>query len=123
MKIIDAISNLDSLKQNTYTREDKIRWLSTVDETVKREIMDHCVGADQVSFSGYTTDTDVNTVLLIPAPYDEAYSHWMGAQIDLANGEYGKYNNAMEMFQTAYEGFKNYYNRTHMPKGKKFKFF
>jgi hypothetical protein len=47
----------------------------------------------------------------------------MEAQIDYHNGEYDKYNNAIDMFTTAYEGYKNYYNRTHMPKGKKFKFF
>ena len=47
----------------------------------------------------------------------------MEAKIDYYNGEYDKYNNAMEMFYTAYEGFQRHYNRTHMPKGKKFKFF
>ena len=115
MKIIEAISNLDSLKQNTYTQDDKIRWLSTVDETVKKEIIDHCVGADQVSFSGYTTDTDVNTVLLIPAPYDEAYLFWMEAKIDYANGEYGKYNNAMAMFNNVFDAFAKYYARNNTP--------
>jgi hypothetical protein len=29
----------------------------------------------------------------------------------------------MDMFYEAYESFSRYYNRTHMPKGKKFKFF
>ena len=31
--------------------------------------------------------------------------------------------NAADLFTVNYEAFKNYYNRTHMPKGKKFKFF
>ena len=43
--------------------------------------------------------------------------------MDYHNGEYGKYNNAMDMFQAAYRGFENYYNRTHMPKGSKIKYF
>lgn len=115
MTIIEAIRNLDSLKHNTFTQPDKIRWLSTVDETVKKEIIDNCVGADKVSFKGYTTDTNENTVLLIPAPYDEAYLRWMEAQIDYANGEYGKYNNAMAMFNTVFDAFAKYYARNNTP--------
>ena len=115
MKIIDAISTLDSFKQNTYTQDDKIRWLSTVDATVKKEIIDQCVGADKVIFDGYTSDTDENTELLIPAPYDEAYLRWMEAQIDYANGEYGKYNNAMAMFNTLFDAFAKYYARNNTP--------
>ena len=44
-------------------------------------------------------------------------------QNDYYNGEMDKYNNAMAMFYAAYDGFKNHYNRTHMPKGQKIKYF
>lgn len=122
MKIIEAINRIDSLKHNTYTQSDKVAWLSEVDWEVKRHIIDTHEG-DTVTFTGYDDSTDLQTELLIPAPYDKAYLLWMEAQIDYHNGEYDKYNNASDMFYEAYEGFKNYYNRTHMPKGKKFKFF
>lgn len=121
MKLIEAISRIDSLKHNTYNESDKVAWLSELDSMVKVEIIDTHDGG--VTFTGYDDSTDSQTELLITAPYDKAYLLWLEAQIDYHNGEYEKYNNAMEMFQTAYEGFKNYYNRTHMPKGKKFKFF
>ena len=123
MKIIDAIRKIDSLKHNTYSQNDKIGWMSDLDWIVKREVIDTHEGADQVHFTGYDENTDQQTVLLIPAPYDTAYLLWMEAQIDYYNGEYGKYNNAMEMFNETFEGFKNYYNRNHMPKGSKIKFF
>ena len=122
MKSIEAINRIDSLKHNTYTQNDKLEWLSRLDAMVKNHIIDTHEG-DEVTFSGYDDSTDEQTELLIPAPYDEVYLRWMEAQIDYHNGEYDKYNNAIEMFTTAYEGFKNYYNRTHKPKGKKFKFF
>ena len=121
MNIIEAINRIDSLKHNTYTESDKVAWLSELDSMVKVEIIDTHEG--DVTFNGYADLTDTQTELLITAPYDKAYLLWMEAQIDYHNGEYDKYNNAMEMFQTAYEGFKNYYNRTHMPKGKKIKYF
>lgn len=121
MKIIEAITRIDSLKHNTYTQRDKVAWLSELDSMVKKEIIDTHEG--EASFTGYGDSTDLQTVLLITEPYDKAYLLWLEAQIDYYNGEYDKYNNAMDMFHTAYEGYQKYYNRTHMPKGKKFKFF
>ena len=122
MKSIEAINRIDSLKHNTYTQNDKLEWLSRLDAMVKNHIIDTHEG-DEVTFSGYDDSTDEQTELLIPAPYDEVYLRWMEAQIDYHNGEYDKYNNAIDMFYEAINGFRNYYNRTHMPKGKKFKFF
>ena len=122
MKIIEAINGIDSLKHNTYSESDKVSWLSRLDAMVKKHIIDTHEG-EEVTFTGYDDSTDLQTELLVPAPYDEVYLRWMEAQIDYHNGEYERYNNAMDMFHTAYEGYQNYYNRTHMPKGKKFKFF
>ena len=123
MKIIEAINRFDALIHNTYTQVDKVRWLSTLDSMVKKHIIDTHEGSGLVTFSGYDDNTDVQTELLIPAPYDEAYLRWMEAQVCYHNGEYEKYNNAIEMFTTAYTGYQKYYNRMHMPVAKKFKYF
>ena len=123
MKIIEAINRIDSLKHNTYTEADKVAWLSRLDAMVKTHIIDTHEGGDDVIFTWYDDSTDPQTELLVPAPYDEVYLRWMEAQIDYHNGEYDRYNNAIDMFHTAYEGYQNYYNRTHMPKGKSLKFF
>lgn len=123
MKISEAVSRLDALKHNTYTTADKVSWLSRLDAMVKKHIIDTHEGADQVTFTGYDANTDINTVLLIPEPYDEAYLRWMEAQIDYHNGEYSKYNNSIELFNTAYKAYQDYYNRTHMPIGKNIKYF
>ena len=122
MKIIDAINRIDSLKHNTYTQEDKVEWLSRLDAMVKNHIIDTHEG-EEVTFNGYDATTDLQTELLIPEPYAEVYLGWMEAQVDYYNGEYEKYNNAIDMFNTAYQGYKNYYNRTHMPLGSKMKYF
>ena len=62
------------------------------------------------------------TELLVSTPHDDIYIRWLEAQIDYANGEYGKYQNAMAMFNAAYSNYERYYNRNHMPKGTKFKY-
>ena len=121
MKIIEAINQIDSLKHNTFSQDNKVTWLSRLDSMVKTHIIDTHEG--EVTFTGYDSLTDLQTELLVPAPYDEVYLRWMEAQIDYHNGEYEKYNNAIEMFNTAFDGYKNYYNRTHKPKGQKIKYF
>lgn len=123
MKMNDAIIGIDSLKHNTYSHTDKVQWLSRLDWMVKKEIIDTHEGAEAVDFKGYDDSTNLETELLVPAPYDEMYLRWMEAQIDYHNGEYGRYNNSIDMFHNAYESYQNHYNRTHMPIGKQFKYF
>lgn len=117
MKIIEAMDRLDELKHNTYTQKDKIEWLSRLDGMVKRLIIDTHEGGSDVVFDGYNQETPVETDLLVPAPYDEMYLRWMEAQIDYHNGEYDKYNNAILLFNSAFDAYSAYYHRIHRPAG------
>ena len=123
MKLIEAINKIDALKQNSFSTPEKIGWLSTLDGIVKCEIIDTHEGAEDIVFNGYDESTPNDTELLVPAPYDDVYIKWLEAQINYGNGEIGKYNNSMTMFNSAYGTFERFYNRTHMPKGKKLKYF
>lgn len=124
MKIIDAISRLDALKFNTYKQDDKVQWLSRLDSMVKEQIINVHEGADAISFSGYTADTPTDTVLLVPAPWDEIYLLWLEAQIDYHNHEYDSYNNAIVRFNAAFEDYQKHYNSAHKPvqRGRRFLF-
>ena len=123
MTIIEAINRIDNLKPNSYTQQDKVKWLSILDGIIKAEIIDTHEGAEKVIFNGYEAETPLTTELIAPAPYDDVYVKWLEAQMDYANGETLKYDNSMVMYNTAYSAFERYYNRTHMPKGKSIKFF
>ena len=117
MTITEAITMIDSIKPNTYTHAQKISWLSTLDEMIKKEIIDTHEGGEAVDFSGYGEDTNINTPLLVPSPYDELYIFWMESKIDYWNGESAKYNNSITMFNNAYSTYQEYYNRLHRPLG------
>lgn len=117
MTIIDAINTIDAIKPNTYTQAEKLAWLSTLDEMIKKEIIDTHEGAEAVDFHGYDEDTDVSAPLLVPAPYDEIYLFWMESKIDYWNGESSRYNNSITMFNNAYASYQEYYNRMHRPLG------
>lgn len=115
MTITEAITQVDTLKPNAYSTTDKISWLSRLDGMVKRLIIDTHEGGEDVIFSGYDSDTDMETELLVAAPFDDIYLRWLEAQIDYSNAEFNKYNNSILMFNSAFDVFSNYYNRNHMP--------
>ena len=123
MTIIEAINKIDVLKPNNYTHTDKIKWLSNLDGVIKKEIIDTHEGDAEIIFNGYDDNTPIEQELLVPAPYDDLYIKWLETQIDYNNAEYGKYNNSSMAYNTAYSAFERYYNRTHMPKKTKIKYF
>lgn len=124
MTIIEAINRIDNIKPNTYSQEEKVQWLSTLDGTIKKEVIDTHEGAEAVSFHGYTANTPLTTVLLVPAPYDQIYISYLEMQIDYANAEYGKYKNSMSVYNQEFASFERYYNRENKPisRGKRFLF-
>lgn len=123
MTISQAIERIDGLLHNTYTQEDKVQWLSLVDSSVKEQLIDTHEDPPDVIFDGYDSCTPLDTALLVPEPYSDLYVRWLEAQIHYYNGEYGKYNQALSMYNAAFEAYVKHYNRTHMPKGHHFSYF
>jgi hypothetical protein len=115
MTIIEAINKVDALKFNTYSQNDKITWLSKLDLAVKRLILDNHGNNPAPTFTGYTEDTPLDTVLLVPAPFDEIYLRWMEAQIDYYNGENDRYNNSIMLYNAMFDAYAAYYTRHHKP--------
>ena len=117
MTVIQAISQVDTLKFNQYSHGEKVRWLNTVENSVKRTVIDCHEGGDAINFTGYDTKGgDDHTQLLVPAPYDVLYLRWLEGMIDYHNGENGGYNAAMALFNRAFDDYRAWYGRTHMPK-------
>ena len=116
MTLLEAVNKIDTVKPNSYTQPEKIKWLSNLDGIIKSEIIDTHEGGENVVFDGYDDDTDPDIDLLVPSPYDDIYIRWLEARIDYANGEYNKYNNSATAYNAAFEAYSNYYNMHHMPK-------
>lgn len=70
---------------------------------------------NDITFSGYGVDTPPDTALLVPAPYDELYLWWLAAQMDYHNGEFTRYNNSIQLFNTGYSVFAEVFTREHKP--------
>ena len=119
MTVSQAIDRTDRLKPNSYAYADKLVWLSQLDGTVKKEIIDTHEDGAAAPFVPYTVDVDPERMLLAEAPYDEMYIHYLTAQIDYANGEFERFNNANRLFEAVCSAFRNAYNRAHPPKQSK----
>lgn len=98
MKIIEAISQIDSLKPNAYSARQKILWLSQLEALVYSQVLEE-------PFGGFTEATDTETVLFMAAPFDAAYLYWLEAQIHYANEDIDLYNSAIRLFTDAYRAF------------------
>lgn len=118
MKIIEAINQIDSLKPNAYSTKQKILWLSQLESIVKRQVIDAHEGGDQTDFAGFDENTDTNTRLLMPSPFDISYIYWLEAQIHYTNEDIDMYNTAIAMFNTTFGEYKADYKRHHAAKGK-----
>lgn len=120
MTIHEAIKAVDGVKQgNAFSEKEKIGWLSTLDGVIKEEIINTHEGHRAIVFNGYTDATDTNTVLLVREPYADIYLYYLSAMIDLYSGETDRYNSDMTLYNNAYRLFSDWYNRHHMPIGRK----
>ena len=107
-KVIEIV---DGLRPNTYSEEDKLRWINELDGMVQRLV----IQTDDVKQYSYPEDMD--TELIIPAPFEDVYNLYLEAKIDYHNREYGNYNNSAMMFESRFSDYKKDYIRHNRAKG------
>lgn len=118
MTINDAINSVNRIRiGNACSEKEKIKWLSTLDGIIKKEIIDTHEDGNNIVFDGYDENVDTDTVLIVPEPYSDVYISYMLAQIDMHSGELSKYNNDMTMFESQYQSFAAFWNRKHLSNG------
>lgn len=111
MQIIEAINGIDILKPNTYTQEQKVAWLKTLDGNIREQLgKTHEGNMPEINYD------DLCAELLIPFPFDETYLHYLAMKIDFANGDFKKYNNNATAYEASLTEYKKWYNREHLPK-------
>ena len=103
--IEEVIAQVDSMYQNTFDRQDKVKWIDEVEEMIKQDIIDTHEDPDEKE----------ENKLYAYGPYTDVYLYYIEAQIDKSNGEYDRYSNHMALFNASYQEFENHYHRTHMP--------
>ena len=117
MTIDQALHTVNSLKPHNIERARLIDWLDRLDRRIFKDVIStHDPDATTpAAFDGYDQNTDPDTVLLIPPPYDEAYRFYLEMEIDLTNREYESYNNNAALYAAAYGKYARAYHREHRP--------
>lgn len=111
MIISDAIKEADRMKPNSFSTEDKLRWLERLEKRVRNEILLH-YKTTVPEITPFTTD-DLSRELQVPEPYDEMYVHWLCAQMDYYEREYDGFNASNAMFEAVFVSYRNWYNWNH----------
>ena len=114
MTIIEAINQVDGIKFNTYSQEDKVRWLSSLDAKITA-VLDGAYPSPMGGSVPYDPNADMERELLLESPWDEMYLRWMEAMIDYNNGETDSYNRSITLFNNLYQNFCDWYIRRNMP--------
>ena len=118
MTALEAISEFDTLKPNSFSQEQKLRWLDRLDGFVQKSVLDWYPGR-QTSFAG----GELDRVLLMEEPFAEAYLHWMEAKVHYFNQEIDRYNSAIGMFRGIFEDYqRELHRREALPASQDFRF-
>ena len=114
MILKDVIENVDAVKPNAFTNEQKTRWISEVEGRIQSEIF--LFAPAQVI--AYEWATDMNTELLAAPPHDRIYGEYLTAMIDFNNGEYNRYNNTVQVFNADFMEFMRWFAKHYRPADK-----
>ena len=108
--INEVIEKVDKIKPNVFDENQKAEWIYRLDGRISKEVL------KEEPPRQYIYPEDADNELLVPHPYDDMYVFFLQAMIDYNNEEYGKYNNAMAMYNEAFNSYAKLYQRENMPK-------
>ena len=117
MTVAEAIAAVDRLKENQYTNEDKVRWLSDLDGNLMNIVFKKHEDNPYTEWKPYDLYEDGGDTaeLLVPEPYANLYVSYLSYKIDFHNGEYERFNNTAMLYNTELQDFCNYWKQSHLP--------
>ena len=108
MTIEQVIDRVNQLKPNAIDDERKLEWLVTFDGQIYQEVTS-ADDADTMPAEG------MQDTLLVGAPYQEIYDHYLIGKIEYTMREYSAYNNTQAMLMQEYNQFRSWWRRNHKP--------
>ena len=108
MTLIQAIQEFDELCRNEVTIEQKIKWISELDEKISSDYLEV---RGYETFDGYSGRCSLDVELKAPAEYREIYSIYLNMKLDYMNGEITRFNNSAMIFNRLYKEMGDAINR------------
>lgn len=105
MTVNDLLHTVRAAKATAQSDAMLIQYLNEIEGRAQTDVMG-IAPEDTVEHSnGYE-------ILLIPAPHDKLYIYYLMAMVDFGDGEYQKYQNELEMANTAFSEWAKWWQRT-----------
>lgn len=107
-KIIETV---DLLRENAFPLELKVRWIGELDALIAAEVM--LMDVSEMEQFQYDPETSLAFTPLVRFPHDNMYHYWLCAKIDAENGEYNRYQNSMQLYNSAFLEFRTWFSRAY----------
>lgn len=111
MTLSQAINMVDNIKPNAFSDEIKTAWLNEVEGLVQTEVL--LLAIEDVKT--YRYDRDHGAELLAKPPHDKIYWTYLSAMVDFGNGEYNKYQNTMQLFNSFFAEYQGWFALRYRP--------
>ena len=106
-----VITQVDDIKPNAFSHVSMTAWLNECEGLVQTEVF--LWAREQVIVYSYTADSAAE--LRVQPPHDKLYWTYLCAMIDFANGEYNKYQNTMQLFNSYFGEFMRWFAANYRP--------
>jgi len=113
MTYLDVIDRVDKLRPNAFDAEEKLLWLAELEGRICLEV--YLMSIAEAEVVRNEPQENPETVLRARFPHDNIYVKYLCARIDEENGEYKRYANELEVFNTAYGEYCRWFARTYRP--------
>ena len=108
----EIMKRVDQNKPNAFDDSEKLRWLTELDGKIAVEVL----MMNQEAVRNLPRGKEAKgKEPLVGFPYEDLYDRWLEAKIDYHNGEFDSYQNAMEAYNAAYNGFVNWFLNAYDP--------
>lgn len=111
MTLSQAINMVDDIKPNAFSDETKTAWINEAEGLVQTEVL--LLAIDDVK--AYRWERDYGTELLAKPPHDKIYWTYLSAMVDFGNGEYNKYQNTMQLFNSFFGEYQRWFALHYRP--------
>lgn len=135
MTVAGLIEQFNAERPNDIADEVKVGWLQKCEQMIINEILkshEHDLEDDNRivlgvsgstlvvtppgSFETHIDTFDMDTIPLVPAPYDDLYLYYLDQRIAWNNNDTKRYNAASDKYNSAYLSYQQYCNRTYKTK-------
>lgn len=114
MTVRELFTVIDRMRPNAFTDGEKLGFLNVIEGRIYGEVLNKAAGEAQ-AFIPFL-EGEEERELAVSLPYTDLYIFYLAAMIDFYNGDSGRYNDTIVLFNMLWEDFAADYIQKNKPK-------